>query len=613
MHSAGQAEAEVEDLLAVTPFRKGRGFSVPGWRALVEKTWSSSAPSPVGSPNDPAATAERKAAEQALRESEEKFRAFVETTREWIWAIDCQGCHTYSNPAVKEILGYAPEELVGQNCLTFLHEEDREQMAYLLPIFIADQWGWRDLVLRWRHKDGTVRFLERNATPILDHEGQVVGYRGTDRDITERIQVEQALADERTSLARRVEESTAELRAANEELARAARHKDEFLASMSHELRTPLNAVLGLAESLQEQIYGSLNEKQLRSLRTIEESGRHLLSLINDILDLSKVEAGKIQIELSKVDIRSVCDASVRLIKQAAQNKRIHLNVSVAEGLKYVHADERRLKQILVNLLSNAVKFTPEAGAVDLEVSHELGAGTIQFCVRDSGIGIAGADLPRLFQPFVQLDSRLSRQYAGTGLGLALVRAMTEMHGGSVAVTSQPGEGSLFTVSLPCPLTAMEDLRNHELRDELPGRRAKPAQLGSEEDAPRILLAEDNEQNIQTISDYLGAKGYQLWIARSGIEAIECAEQMQPDLILMDIQMPELDGLEAIARLRAHPNPDLATTPIIAVTALAMPGDRERCLAAGANDYFSKPIQSKAIVNAIKNLRARPRLTALTN
>ena len=191
----------------------------------------------------------------------------------------------------------------------------------MLTIFMDDKWGWKDLVLRWRHKNGTYRYLERNGTPILDSAGEVIGYRGTDRDITERKRVEEALAEERTSLARRVEERTAELTAANAELAKVASQKDEFLASMSHELRTPLNAILGLSESLQEQIYGQLNEKQLRSLHSIEESGRHLLSLLNDILDLSKVEAGQIQLQIDTVCVSSVCQASIRLIREMRPEK----------------------------------------------------------------------------------------------------------------------------------------------------------------------------------------------------------------------------------------------------------------------------------------------------
>jgi PAS domain S-box-containing protein len=558
--------------------------------------------------------AERARVEQALRESEEKFRAIVETTSEWIWATDRRGLLTYSNPAVKTILGYHPEELLGKDCLTFLHGEDREQFGYMLNIFIEAKWGWKDLVLRWRHRNGTYRYLERNGTPILDTAGEVIGYRGTDRDITERKRIEEALADERASLARRVEERTAELTSANAELAKIASHKDDFLASMSHELRTPLNAILGLSESLQEQVYGQLNEKQLRSLHSIEESGRHLLSLLNDILDLSKVEAGQIQLQIDTVCVSSVCQASIRLIREIAQKKHLKLSLTLDKQLNSVPADERRLKQILVNLLGNAVKFTPEGGTIGLDVVQDASQNAVRFTVWDTGIGISPADLPRLFQQFVQLDSRLSRQYAGTGLGLVLVRRMVEMHGGKVTVESAPGKGSRFNVSLPlrdkegkgAAFTPARSGLSPVLSVLRPDERITGCEkLESDGPSPLILLAEDNELNVETMSDYLRAKGYRLSIARSGREAIERAKADNPDLILMDIQMPDVDGLEATRGIRSMVDLGVARIPIIAVTALAMPGDRECCLKAGANDYFSKPVNFKTLLSAIEARCAR--------
>ncbi|MEO8428955.1 MAG: ATP-binding protein, partial [Verrucomicrobiota bacterium] len=393
-------------------------------------------------------------------------------------------------------------------------------------------------------------------------------------------------------------------------LAKAARLKDEFLASMSHELRTPLNAVLGLSESLQEQIHGQLNEKQLGSLRSIEESGRHLLSLINDILDLFKVEAGKIQLQIDSISISSVCQSSLRLVKEAAQKKRLQVSTTFAPQIPNLHADERRLKQILVNLLSNAVKFTPEGGRIGIDVTCDTVQEVMNIIVWDTGVGISQEDLPRLFQPFVQLDSRLSRQYAGTGLGLALVRRMVEMHGGEVTVESAVGKGSRFLVVLPVNpeelaiSTAPEPVLATSLRTTTGRHTAskfiaplKPSANGS---SKLILLAEDNEMNIETVTDYLHAKGYRITIARSGAEAIQRAREDKPDLILMDIQMPDLDGLEATRRIRSDSDVRLARTPIIAVTALAMPGDRERCLQAGANNYFSKPVNFREMLAAIE-------------
>jgi signal transduction histidine kinase/CheY-like chemotaxis protein len=426
-------------------------------------------------------------------------------------------------------------------------------------------------------------------------------YEQAQQEIAERKRAEAALEKERTLLARRVAERTAELSAANAELARAARLKDEFLASMSHELRTPLNTVLGLSETLQEQLYGPLNKRQHKSLRSIEKSGRHLLALINDILDVSKIEAGKLGLEIGPVSVELVCQASLGLTKQIAQKKRLKVSSSFDSAVEIVQADQRRLKQILVNLLSNAVKFTPEGGAISLEVVGDVEREAVHFTVWDTGIGISPEEMERLFQPFVQLDSSLSRQYTGTGLGLALVRRLTELHGGGVSVESEVGKGSRFTVSLPWqgPAGAVEPVGEPELAEA-----GTPLAVGAaqrpEAERPLILLAEDNEESINTIQDYLLAKGYRVVVARDGAEAIERAREERPELIVMDIQMPGMDGLEATWRLRAGAAQSVATIPIIALTALAMPGDRERCLAAGANEYLSKPVSLKGLVKVIE-------------
>jgi len=410
--------------------------------------------------------------------------------------------------------------------------------------------------------------------------------------IFEKVRLDEALEEERALLARRVEERTAALNIANAELLKAARAKDEFLASMSHELRTPLNAILGISEALQEQVFGPLNEKQLRYIHTIEESGQHLLALINDILDLAKVEAGKVELQISRVGVESVCQASVQFIKQAALKKQIRISSTLDSQVTALRADERRLKQVLVNLLSNAIKFTPEGGQVGLDMVGDVERREVHFTVWDTGIGIAPENIERLFQPFVQLDSSLSRQYAGTGLGLSLVKRLAELHGGSVLVESAgvPGKGSRFTVSLPWQETSSQVDQEHTPADRETGRpdAMSPSRL--------VLLAEDDETTLAAMSDYLSAKGYRVIVARNGHEAIQRAREDQPDVLLMDIQMPGMDGLEAIRRIRA----DTALMPIIALTALTMSGDRERCMEAGANDYVSKPASLKELIEAIE-------------
>ena len=410
----------------------------------------------------------------------------------------------------------------------------------------------------------------------------------------------------------------AQLHQTNQELTRVTRLKDEFLASMSHEFRTPLNAILGITEGLQGGIYGSVNSDQIGALQTLERSGFHLLDLINDILDVARIESGQLQLNRTPTPIQALCKSCVGFIEQLALKKHLHLALNLAPHLPKVDIDERRMRQVLLNLLNNAVKFTPEDGRITLEVNYQAPAlaesnfsptltpGRLQITVTDTGIGIAPHHLNQLFQPFVQIDSALNRQHTGTGLGLTLVQRIVELHGGQVSVTSQVGAGSCFTVELPCtPSTALQDRPNRLHRMCLDANLSLPPMQ------PLILLAEDNEATVKTVSRYLSAKGYRVVVATSGEEAVALAQSKHPDLILMDIQMPGIDGLEATQRLRG--DPDLAEVPIIAVTALAMAGDRERCLAAGVNAYFSKPIKFQKLVATIQHLTRVNRQTRPNN
>jgi len=378
----------------------------------------------------------------------------------------------------------------------------------------------------------------------------------------------------------RVRERTAQLDEARLAAEAANQSKSEFLASMSHELRTPLNVILGMSEILREQTLGGLNEQQIESISSVEESGRHLLSLINDILDLSKIEAGMLQLDVQEVSVRDVTEGSLRFVREAAQRKHITLESTHRHETRYIQADARRLKQILVNLLSNAVKFTPEGGRIMLEVTEANGC--LEFAVQDNGIGIDAKDLPKLFHAFQQIDSALNRKYAGTGLGLALVKRMTEMHGGTVSVHSETGQGARFTVILPVVNPAHDGASPARLPSEIPFR---PAQIPGN---PLILIAEDNPTNRNLLDAHLRPRGCRLIFANDGQEAVNRAIAEMPALILMDVQMPVLDGLAATRQLRA--NALTAGIPIITLTALAMPEDRIRCLEAGANAYLSKPM-----------------------
>jgi PAS domain S-box-containing protein len=430
---------------------------------------------------------------------------------------------------------------------------------------------------------GERRFWLHSIYPVPGQDGTVISVGAAVTDITEQKRAQEKLA------------------AANAELAGAARLKDEFLASMSHELRTPLNGILGMSEGLQEHVYGPLNLQQLRAVRDVEECGRHLLALINDILDVAKIEAGKVELDLAPVAVEDVCQASLRLVKDSALKKKITVSFHLDKLVRVLTADERRLKQVLVNLLSNAVKFTAEGGRMGLDVVGEGDKGQVRFTVWDTGIGMRPEELQRLFQPFVQLDSRLSRQYEGTGLGLALVKRLTELHGGRVLVESQPGTGSRFTVVLPWTT----ELPVPVASDSWDGHQQQTGLLENAPEAvggPLILAVDDNPQNARGMVDYLIFKGFRVECAASGAEAIEMAKQLRPRLILMDIQMREMDGLEAIRRIRLLSG--LREVPIVALTALAMAGDRERFLEAGATEYVSKPLsldQFRRTIEALLN------------
>ena len=535
---------------------------------------------------------DRKRIEAELAESETKFRRLVEGANDLIWSQDQDGRFTYLSPQFQTLFGWEPSEWIRKSFIELVHPADR-------PWVIPDH--RQDILLkrrsnspefRHRHRDGHYIWVRVSATPILNSEGISIGRQGILTDISDRKQAEAVM-----------EQQLAVIEAANRELARATRLKDEFLANMSHELRTPLNAILGMAEGLQEEVFGAIGDRQRRALQTIERSGSHLLELINDILDVAKIEAGQIELECSPVSVTHLCESSLAFVKQQMFQKRIRLETRLPAQLPHLLMDERRIRQVLINLLNNAVKFTPEGGQIFLEVSR-LDPERLRIAVRDTGIGIAPENVRKLFQPFIQIDSALNRQYQGSGLGLALVKRLVELHGGRVELTSELGVGSCFAIDLPASPSQAE-----RSADPLPAGLNSFLNPEAANRSPLILLAEDNEANIGSISSYLGAKGYSILLAKDGQEAIDLARTAQPDLIVMDIQMPGMDGLEAMRQIRLDPN--LISVPIVALTALAMTGDRERCLEAGANGYLAKPVRLKQLAATIQQfLEARNPLDA---
>ena len=438
---------------------------------------------------------------------------------------------------------------------------------------------------QWQEHE--INLVQQIANQLTIAIQQASLYEQSQQEIAERKQAQQKLTE------------------TNQQLARATRLKDEFLANMSHELRTPLNSILGMNEALQDEIFVSINERQLKALQIIESSSTHLLALINDILDVAKIESGQVTLELAATEIDSLCKSSLAFIKQQALTKRIQLIHRIPKHLPEIMLDETRIRQVLINLLNNAVKFTLEGGTITLEVSQvQLEISTtnltplnyLKIAVIDKGIGISSENIQKLFQPFIQIDSALNRKYKGTGLGLALVKRLVELHGGTIELTSEVGVGSCFAINLPFNIDspAIEEQTEQDLSGQPQIGQSQTEELTS----PLILLAEDEAANIATFSSYLEAKGYRILLATDGQQAIDLAKAHHPDLILMDIQMPIIDGLTAIKQIRIDPN--LADIAIIALTALAMTGDRDRCLEAGANEYLSKPIKLKNLDKMIQ-------------
>ncbi len=514
-----------------------------------------------------------------VRRSEATYRALFEESNDGIFLLSSTGKELQANQHVLDMLGYTHEEYLEathntQNPFTTDADQRVDANEKLAAILRGEQIAPYERILT--KKDGQKIHVEINLSPIRDETGKIIMIQSLVRDITQRKKVEETL------------------RQANLEMARALRMKDEFLANMSHELRTPLNAILGLSESLLDGVGGSTTALQQKYLNIIRESGVHLLELINDILDLAKIESGQIQLNLKEVNIRQICEASLRIVDQLAKKKHHKMDLFIADGDVPLLADERHLKQMIVNLLSNAIKFTPNHGTIAIKVATDPAHNMVSIEVSDTGIGVKEEDLERLFKPFVQLDSGLARESSGTGLGLALVAQMVRLHGGGVKVISEIGKGSNFILSLPLT-QAMKKRNTPNPKAATPGIATQDVNKNNSV----ILIAEDTESAAMMIKDFLEAFSFTVVSANNGADAIAKANTVHPDLILMDVQMPGMDGIEATRILRQQS--EFQTTPILALTALAMTSDREQCLAAGMNDYISKPVVLRELLAIIQN------------
>ncbi|MBI2081659.1 MAG: response regulator [candidate division NC10 bacterium] len=361
------------------------------------------------------------------------------------------------------------------------------------------------------------------------------------------------------------------------ELEEASRHKSEFLAHMSHELRTPLNAIIGFAQLLEQGHGGALGPKHRRYVDNIHRSGKHLLTLINDILDLAKVEAGRMELHLEDLSLPQLVDETLAVVKGMAASRDVKLQLALDAEISRVPADPVRLKQILFNLLSNAVKFTPPGGVVTLRTSVSSDGEEVLFAVADTGIGIKPEDLKRLFRPFEQIARGEGREFGGTGLGLSLTKHLVELHGGRLwAESAGPGQGATFTLALPRQTAAPK---------------------------PRVLLVDDTAKDRELVCDYLQAAGFEVEEAADGLQALELISRARPDLLVLDLVMPRMSGQELLQQLRARA--ETATLPVIVISGTEGMTEEER-LALGVTAFLSKPFSPAVLLHTITGIVAEP-------
>ena len=433
--------------------------------------------------------------------------------------------------------------------------------------------------------------LEKIQVSRTGDEIQFVGevFNETIQALKER---DRQIEEHREMLEARIQQRTEALREAMERALAASQAKSEFLANMSHELRTPMNGILGMIDVVLE---GSISGEQREELETAQRCAHSLLSLLNDILDLSKIESGKMGLEKIPFQLKSVVNEAIKTHQVRARQKRVDLVAEVYPDVAdTVYGDPMRLRQVLGNLLSNAIKFT-ESGHVRvfLRTAAVLKEGRTEFelLVEDSGVGIPADKLEKIFDKFTQADGSITRRYGGTGLGLTITRRLVEMFGGKIWVESIEGHGSKFFVRIPLEVALNS---KHAAADEKVNGSEKISLDGR---SPQILLVEDNAVNQKVVLAILSKRGFQVEIAANGLEAIAALQKNVFDLVLMDVQMPYMDGIEATRKIREELG--LRELPIIAMTAHAMTGDREKCIEAGMNDYVSKPVNPNALVHTI--------------
>ncbi|MFQ5432862.1 MAG: PAS domain S-box protein, partial [Nitrospinota bacterium] len=540
---------------------------------------------------------ERYAAQTALK----KLDNAVNQATEGVVITDVEAIIEYINPAYETISGYSKEDVIGKHTRIFKSGKHDGIFYKNLWDTILSGETWRGEIVNKR-KSGELYPEGMTISPVMNEQGIITNFIAVKNDITERkelqkkiIQRTEELTEERNKLEEKVDTRTKELRDylrvvydAKVHMELANRSKSRFLSSMSHELRTPLNGILGFADLLRGQFFGKLNDKQSEYVDQIEGSGRHLLSLINDLLDTAKIDAGAMALELVECKPKILVNSAVDMIKSESGRKNQTIEVSIDPTLTVVSVDERKTRQIILNLLSNAIKYTNKGGMIYIRTVREDSMFRVE--VEDTGIGIEPDQLEKIFAEFHQADHVRDEQLGGTGIGLALTRRLVELHGGEIGVESQPGKGSKFWVTLPLLKAVAKKTEKSKSGEESTAGDIKNR---------RILVAEDNEMNLEVILEMLSVHENEVAIAKNGLEAVEIAQSFKPDLILMDMQMPIMDGYEATRQLRTTPG--FAEVPIIALTASTGVEAIKKQKAAGCTAHLPKPFDLKKLNQIIKS------------
>lgn len=556
---------------------------------------------------------------ETISETQNYLKNVLDNSADIIVTTDTEGRIVEFNKGAERILGYSKEDVIGKKAKDFWVQP--EQRSEILKILEKEGYI-SNYETQLVAKDGRDIDVSLTLSYILSSKKGILGTVGISKDITEKKKLERAIEERNLELQelnerleQKVIERTKELEKANRELERSNRLKSQFIATMSHELRTPLNSILGFSELLMDEVFGALTEKQKRYINNIYNSGNHLLQLINNILDIAKIESGKMELHYEGFSVHQAISEVETVIKSLIDKKRQSLSINIDDNVSAIKADKVKFKQILYNLLSNAVKFTPEGGNIYLNTAiidenksfyvekFDMRPGKnrcLKISVTDTGIGIKKQDLERIFSEFEQVDSSFSRRYEGTGLGLTLTKKLVELHGGEITVESEEGKGSTFTVILPLidikvrekeliplPATATEDQERY-IEDITQKKRAQ---------APMILVVEDDISTSEMLTLYLAHEGYKVARAYSGDEAISRIKELKPFAVILDVMLPGKDGWEILQEIKS--DPEIKDIPVIICSII---DNRELGFTLGASDYLVKPIDRITLLKKLEDL-----------